>query len=244
MRNICSFTGCDITGLTINKYQVDRGNELVRTRTPEIANKCRSIQGDFMEIPFEDNTFDGAFSIQATCHAPDRLTVYSEVFRVLKPGAIYACDEWCMTDKFDPTNKNHLRIKKEIEEGDGLPGLYSTAASLEAMKNAGFEILHEEDLAEAEFGEERGGKRWNLPLLPSWNPFTQRFQRNWLGFYITTYSLKVLEFCFLAPKGTSETQQMLQKGATGLGAGGDTKIFTPIYLMVGRVPMDKDKKSY
>ena len=253
MRNICKFTGADVTGLTLNQYQVDRGNELCvadahfkntkksDSGLPDV--RCRSVQGDFMKQPFENSSFDAAYAIEATCHAPDRVGCYSEIYRVLKPGAIFACYEWCLTDKFDPTNKNHLKIKKEIEEGDGLPDLYSTAASLEAMKKAGFEILHEEDLAEAEFGEARGGKRWNLPLLPSWNPFTQRFQLNWLGLYITTYSLKILEFCFLAPKGTSETQQMLQKGGSGLGAGGETKIFTPIYLMVGRVPMNKDKKS-
>ena len=42
-----------------------------------------------------------------------------------------------------------------------------------------------------------------------------------------------------APKGTVKTQRMLQQGAFGLSDGGITKTFTPMYLMVGRVPLNK-----
>lgn len=29
------------------------------------------LQGDFMKMPFEDNSFDAIYAIEATCHAPD-----------------------------------------------------------------------------------------------------------------------------------------------------------------------------
>ncbi len=144
-----------------------------------------------------------------------------------------------MTDNFDPKNEEHLRMKKQIEEGDGLPDICHTSVCLEAMKEAGFEILDERDVAEEDYGAAHGGKPWMLPLLPSWNPFTQRFQFNWFGKAATKYMLILLEFLYLAPKGTSKTQIMLQKGGIGLGDGGKEKIFTPMYLMVGRVPMQK-----
>jgi sterol 24-C-methyltransferase len=244
MRNICKFTGVDVTGLTLNQYQVNRGNELCQM-DPQLGlngrPRCRSVQGDFMEMPFEDNSYDAAYAIEATCHAPDRVGVYSEIYRVLKPGSIFACYEWCMTDNFDPKNEDHLRMKKEIEEGDGLPDICHTSVCSEAMKKAGFEIIDEKDIAEEDYGAGYGGKPWMLPLLPSWNPMTQRFQFNWLGKALTKYALKGLEFIRLAPKGTSQTQIMLQKGGSGLGDAGNAKIFTPMYLMVGRVPMDKKK---
>lgn len=241
MRNICKFTGADVTGLTLNQYQVDRGNELCNADPLLGTSKCRSVQGDFMDMPFENGVYDAAYAIEATCHAPDRVGVYSEIYRVLKPGAIFACYEWCMTDNFDPKNKDHLRMKKQIEEGDGLPDICHTSVCLDAMKKAGFEILHERDVADEDYGAKHGGKPWMLPLMASWNPFTQRFQFNALGLFLTTYSLKVLEFMYLAPKGTSKTQTMLQKGGMGLADGGKEKIFTPMYLMVGRVPMNKKK---
>lgn len=79
-----------------------------------------------------------------------------------------------------------------------------------------------------------------LPLMPSWNPFTQRFQFNWFGLRLTKYSLKVMEFLRLAPAGTSRTQILLQSGGMGLAKGGELGIFTPMYLMVGQVPLDKE----
>jgi ubiquinone/menaquinone biosynthesis C-methylase UbiE len=29
------------------------------------------MQADFMKMPFDDNTFDAVYAIEATCHAPD-----------------------------------------------------------------------------------------------------------------------------------------------------------------------------
>lgn len=43
-----------------------------------------------MELDFEENTFDGVYAIEATCHTNDKVAVYSEAFRVLKPGAYFA----------------------------------------------------------------------------------------------------------------------------------------------------------
>ena len=242
MRNICKFTGADVTGLTLNQYQVDRGNELCEADPQLGTSKCRSIQGDFMEMPFEDSTYDAAYAIEATCHAPDRVGVYSEIYRVLKPGSIFACYEWCMTDAYDPKNDSHRRIKKQIEEGDGLPDICHTSVCLNALKEAGFEVLDSRDMADDNYGVARGGKPWMLPLMPSWNPFTQRFQFNWLGYRLTNAFIYMLELLWLAPKGTVKTQRMLQQGAFGLADGGLTKTFTPMYLMVGRVPLVKKER--
>lgn len=45
----------------------------------------------------KDNTYDAAYQIEATCHAPDYVGVYKEILRVLKPGGVFAGYEWCMT---------------------------------------------------------------------------------------------------------------------------------------------------
>ena len=45
----------------------------------------------------EDSTYDAAYQIEATCHAPDYVGVYKEILRVLKPGGLFAGYEWCMT---------------------------------------------------------------------------------------------------------------------------------------------------
>lgn len=46
---------------------------------------------------------------------PAQVACYSEIFRVLKPGAKFAMYEWVVTDKYDPNNREHVTIKKNIE---------------------------------------------------------------------------------------------------------------------------------
>jgi sterol 24-C-methyltransferase len=143
MRNIAEFTGADVTGITINEYQVMRGNELNRQRG--LAEQARLVQGDFMKMPFKDNTFDGVYAIEATCHAPRRQGVYGEIFRVLKPGCVFATYEWCLTDLYDPSNPEHRDIKKKIEEGDGLPDMATPSEVVAALKEVGFELIEARD---------------------------------------------------------------------------------------------------
>jgi sterol 24-C-methyltransferase len=38
--------------------------------------------------------------------------VYSELFRVLKPGGLYATYEWVVTESYDENDADHVKIKK------------------------------------------------------------------------------------------------------------------------------------
>ena len=76
---------------------------------------CMHLQGDFNNAPYDDNSFDAVYSIEATCHSYSREKVYGEVFRILKPGSMFAVYEWAMTDKYDPTNPEHRQVKEGVE---------------------------------------------------------------------------------------------------------------------------------
>jgi sterol 24-C-methyltransferase len=237
-RNIARFYSgqVQITGITLNEYQVNRGNDL--NAQQGLQHLCRSIQGDFMKLPFGEGSMDGAYAIEATCHAPDRVGCYSEVLRVLKPGSVFACYEWCVTDKYDPKNPEHRRIKKDIEVGDGLPDIITTHECLKAMKEAGFEILHERDvsLIEGDGGSTSSVEPWETPLMPSWNPLSQRFQFNCVGGPLTNAAIQLLEWVRIAPVGTVHTQRVLQAAGLALQDAGQRGIMTTMYLMVGRKP--------
>jgi sterol 24-C-methyltransferase len=236
MRNIARFYSnqVKITGITLNDYQVNRGNEL--NAQQGLDSLCRSVQGDFMKLPFPSDTLDGAYAIEATCHAPDRVGCYSEIYRAIKPGTIFACYEWCMTDAYDPQNQEHLRLKKDIELGNGLPDIISTKECLQAMKDAGFEILHEHDVAQVGVSN-KDTQPWETPLMPSWNPLSQRFQFNCVGGPLTNAAIRLLELVRIAPAGTVQTQKVLQAGGFALRDAGQAGIFTTMYLMVGQKPL-------
>ena len=146
LRNIGRFTGARITGITLNQYQVNRGNALCLEAGLE--NRCRLEQADFHKMPFADGTFDHCYSIEACCHSPNRADVYREIYRCLKPGGCFVSYEWCLTANHDPKNAEHMLIKKKIEEGDGLPDLLLTDTCDAALKEVGFDLIESRDAAQ------------------------------------------------------------------------------------------------
>uniref|UniRef100_A0A7S2IQJ2 Methyltransferase n=1 Tax=Zooxanthella nutricula TaxID=1333877 RepID=A0A7S2IQJ2_9DINO len=234
-RNIAKFLGASVKAVTINQFQVNRGNAI--SAREGLRGQVELVQADFMKMPFADSSFDAVYAIESTCHAPDRARVYGEILRVLKPGAVFACYEWCLTDKYDAKSEHHRRIKRDIEVGDGLPDLVHTSVCTQALKDAGFEVLEARDcMQDGHLGSD--GEPWYMPLVPSWNPTKwPRFQFNPIMFHVMPLVLKFLELAKLVPEGTAKTQVMLQAGGVGCAQGGQTGAFTPAWLMVGRKPL-------
>lgn len=145
MRIIASYSGAEITGVTINEYQVQRAN--YHNKRYGVDALCKAQLGSFLNLDFPDNTFDAAYAIEATCHAPDVQKAYGEIFRVIKPGSIFVSYEWVTTPSFDPKNPEHVKAIDDINYGNGLPEMRSAAQCIEAAKNVGFEVVKEYDLA-------------------------------------------------------------------------------------------------
>ncbi|KAF8403790.1 hypothetical protein HHK36_011896 [Tetracentron sinense] len=246
LREISRFSSTSITGLNNNEYQISRGTYLHALGASQELNRiagvdktCNFVKADFMKMPFSDNSFDAIYAIEATCHAPDALGCYKEIYRVLKPGQCFAAYEWCMTDSFDPNNQEHQKIKAEIELGDGLPDIRLTRQCLEALKLAGFEVssvflnflqvIWENDLTVD------SPIPWYLPLDKSHFSLSS-FRLTALGRFITKNMVKALEFVRLAPEGSQRVQSFLEKAAEGLVEGGRKEIFTPMYFFLARKP--------
>ncbi|KAG5408426.1 hypothetical protein IGI04_004745, partial [Brassica rapa subsp. trilocularis] len=207
LREIARFSNSSVTGLNNNEYQITRGKEL--NRLAGVDKTCNFV----------------------------KYGCYKEIFRVLKPGQCFAAYEWCMTDAFDPSNAQHQKIKAEIEIGDGLPDIRLTSKCLEALKQAGFEVIWEKDLAED------SPVPWYLPLDK--NHFSlSSFRLTAVGRFITKNMVKVLEYIRLAPKGSQRVSDFLEKAAEGLVDGGRREIFTPMYFFLARKPDTRFLSSF
>jgi len=231
MRRIAKFTGSNITGVTLNEYQVRRCQML----TPESLKPiCHCIQGDFTNlVNLADETFDKVFSIEAHCHVNPRLKVYKEAFRVLKKGGLLATYDWVMTPKFDPSNEEHLKIKRGVEHGDGLPDLITPELILKDAAEAGFEVVEHFDVNKMyEEIYKDGNVPWYYPLQASFS--IEGWKSTTLGRKTTTGLLYVLEFLKIMPKGSVQTAKMLEDGAENLVKAGEKKIFTPMYFFLYR----------
>jgi len=229
-RVIARFSEANIVGVNNNEYQLQRCKKI--TGEQGLSHLCSYIQADFHHLPVEDNSVDAAFHLEALLHSPNRVDLFKEIFRVIKPGGYFAGYDWVVTDKFSAANPEHVRIKKAIELGNGIADMITAPEILDSMKKAGFEILEYRDLApcnpafEIPWYDSLDGTRYNLA----------HFGHTPLGMYLTNKMVWALETVKLAPKGTHDIHNMLTKVAVDLVAGGKTETFSPIYFYLARKP--------
>ena len=227
MRSIARFSGATIEGVNNNEYQLEKVQSL--NAKAGLSESCSGFKGDFMKLSVPDGSYDAAYAIEAICHAPDKTAAFREIHRVLKPGSLFACYEWCLTDQYDPRDPEHQRIKSEIETGDGLPDIVSIPETIDGLRASGFEVLDSFDAAERSDPE----TPWYLPLRGELAGLSI-LRRGRLGRRLARHTIGILEIVGVAPKGSKEVSLMLGRAAEGLIAGGKTGIFTPSLFFLAR----------
>ncbi|TVY30632.1 Sterol 24-C-methyltransferase [Lachnellula hyalina] len=235
-REIAKFSGAHITGLNNNDYQIERATKYAAKEG--MSDQLAFVKGDFMQMSFPEASFDCVYAIEATVHAPSLEGVYSQIFRVLKPGGVFGVYEWLMTDNYDNTNEHHREIRLGIEQGDGISNMVRISEGIAAIKAAGFELELHEDLA-----KRPDATPWYYPIAgdfkmmgSAWDVLTIARMTKW-GRGLTNKFVGALEMVGLAPGGTQKTATSMALAADCLVAGAREDLFTPMYLMVARKPL-------
>lgn len=199
---IARFSGATVIGVNNNDYQIKRSNVLCQQKG--LAHLCSNVKGDFMNLPFPDNSVDRCYAIEATCHAPDKarsallcvlsgspallqcvreqVKCFSQMHRVLKPGGLFAGYEWIVTDKYNPKDEKHRTVKHMIEHGDSLPDLATAEDVKEALVKAGFEIVEAYDVA-VEAPKHGNDVMWWSTLVGGWT--LSSFKHSKAGRFVT-----------------------------------------------------------
>ena len=223
------FSGAKIVGINNNAYQIERARKL--TEEAGLAHLAEYMHCDFLNVDAPDNSFDAVFAIEATCHAPDKPSIYGEVFRLLKPGACFGAYEFSLTERFDASNPQHLKLKADIELGGGLLTIDERHDIDDALRTVGFEVLETRDLAE----QSGPSIPWYQPLVGSGLSLAG-FRSSSIGRSVTTGSLRALEALRIVPQGTVRVSKTLNLCAAALAEAGRLGIFTPMYLVHARKP--------
>ncbi|KAF9213303.1 Delta(24)-sterol C-methyltransferase [Podila verticillata] len=201
-----------ITGLNNNDYQINRAKKLAVEAG--LDERTTFIKGDFMHMPITSNSFDACYAIEATVHASTLEGVYGEAYRILKPDGVFGCYECVLTDNFDPTDLEHLRIARGIEIGNGITKMRTAKECVQALKNVGFVVEKAFDSAA------NGDKiKWYSPLQ---------------GDILKANSM--LEKLHQVPPGSTTVQKILETAADSLVEGAIAGIFTPMFFFVARKP--------
>ena len=229
LMEIARFSGAKIVGINRNGYQLERARKSVEEAG--LTHLSEFLHCDFSDVDAPDESFDAVYDIEATCHAPDKPSVYGEVFRLLKPGGCFGAYEYCLTDRFDLQDPLHLRIKADIERGGALFDIDYQQTVDDSLLSVGFEVLDTRDLA-LQTGP---SIPWYQPLVGSGLSLAA-FRSSRVGRWTTHNTLRVLEALHVAPQGAVRVAETLNLCASAMAESGRLGIFTPMYFIHARKP--------
>ena len=226
---IARFSGAKVVGININAYQVERARQLAEEA--ELTHLAEFMHCDFLNVGAPDSSFDAVYAIESTFHAPDKISIYGEAFRLLKPGGEFAVYEYCLTDRFDESDALHLKLKAEIELGGGMHDIDSRHTVDDALRTVGFDVLETRDLAV----QSGPSIPWYQPLVGEGLSVTG-FRSSSFGRFVTHNTLRVLETLMIVPKGSVRVSDTLNLCATAMAEAGRLGVFTPMYFIHARKP--------
>ena len=96
-RRLAHETGCCVTGVDLSAEYIDAAHRL--TQLLGMQERVRFYAASALDLPFEENSFDGVWSIQMNMNVEDKLSWFKELHRVVKPKGRVVLYEVCANKK-------------------------------------------------------------------------------------------------------------------------------------------------
>jgi len=164
--HVASYTGAHVTGVQIDEEQVRQARKYATATGMD--DKLDFKLGNYNDrLPFEDNSLDAAYYVQVLSYSTNLTAFFSEIFRIVKPGARVAFEDYVRGTEYKDDDPHHYELKKQYEPVLGGVETSYPWVFKAAVEAAGFEVVYHED--------DSVGKR-QFPLLEKeknfWLPLT------------------------------------------------------------------------
>jgi len=131
-RRLSYETGCRVTGIDLSDEYIDVAEKL--TRLLSMQDRVNFTTASALALPFENETFDGIWSIQMNMNIDNKLLWLTELYRVLKPTGRAVLYEVCG----GPNSPIHYPVP--WAQDDSMSFLVSAQSFHDEITNAGFDI--------------------------------------------------------------------------------------------------------
>lgn len=127
-------TGCRMTGLEVNAVGIEVAQRIVQRAA--LTDRVDFVLADGMDMPFADATFDVVISMNVMNVFEDKVALFRQVLRVLKPGGTWAFLSG--TFDFGPGDDG---FRDRMAAGYAIPQYTDTLAGYKAkLAEAGFVV--------------------------------------------------------------------------------------------------------
>ena len=99
-RFLAATYGCHVTGIDLSQPFIEAARML--TERCGFADRASFLQGDALDLPFTDASFDHAWTQHVAMNVADRVGFYRAIHRVLKPGGRLAIYDVALGDGGPP----------------------------------------------------------------------------------------------------------------------------------------------
>ena len=130
--------GCQVTGIDLTEEFVRVAESL--TGRVKLDQQATFRQASALKLPFDADTFDGAYTIHVCMNIADKAVVFREVARVLKPGTRFA-----IYDLMRGNNNAPLAFPVPWAQTSDTSFVASVDDYRHALEAAGFRIDHQRD---------------------------------------------------------------------------------------------------
>lgn len=141
-RHVAHKFGCHVVSLNLSEVQ----NRRARQQNEEygLADRVTVVDGDFENVPYDDNSFDIVWSQDSLLHSGNREAVLEEIKRILKPGG-----ELIFTDPMQTENASRETLQPVLDriqlDSMGSPRFYEDKLGALGLELVNF-IEHSDQL--------------------------------------------------------------------------------------------------